>query len=220
MLTTTLTPTSGQVRIAGLDLLREQAALRRELGIVFQQPSLDLNLTAEENIRLHAVQYGLYPWRPAYRLMPAAYREQVRALAGLLGIAASLRRPARSLSGGMRRKLEIIRALMHAPHVLFLDEPTAGLDPESRRDLWAYLGQARRRDGTTIVLTTHYLEEAETADMVCVLIGGRIVERGSPAEIKVRLDQPTLEDAYLQLVRHEKGTRLRSADASADAASE
>jgi hypothetical protein len=103
MLTTTLTPTSGQVRIAGLDLLREQAALRRELGIVFQQPSLDLNLTAEENIRLHAVQYGLYPWRPAYRLMPAAYREQVRALAGLLGIAASLRRPARSLSGGMPR---------------------------------------------------------------------------------------------------------------------
>src|SRR5713101_3960496 len=120
VLTTTLAPTSGQVRIAGRDLAREQAKVRRELGIVFQQPSLDLNLTAEENVRLHAVLYGLYPWRPAYRLMPAAYREQVRALAGLLGIAASLRRPARSLSGGMRRKLEIIRALMHAPHVLFL----------------------------------------------------------------------------------------------------
>jgi ABC-2 type transport system ATP-binding protein len=197
MLTTTLTPTAGQVRIAGLDLLREQAAVRRELGIVFQQPSLDLNLTAEENIRLHAVLYGLYPWRPAYRLMPAAYREQARALAGLLDIAASLRRPARSLSGGMRRKLEIICALMHAPRVLFLDEPTAGLDPESRRDLWAYLRKVRSQDGTTVVLTTHYLEEAETADMVCVLLGGRIIERGSPAEIKVRHDQPTLEDAYV-----------------------
>jgi ABC-type multidrug transport system ATPase subunit len=104
------------------------------------------------------------------------------------------------LSGGLRRRLEIVRALMHGPRVLFLDEPTAGLDPESRRSLWAYLAQARAADGTTVVLTTHYLEEAEAADSVCVLAGGRIIERGSPAEVKARQLSSTLEDAYLLLL--------------------
>src|ERR1035438_6888416 len=133
ILTTTLAPTSGQVRIAGRDLATEQARVRRELGIVFQQPSLDLNLTAEENIRLHAVLYGLYPWRPLYRLMPAGYRSQVQEVAGVLDLSDILGQRARALSGGLRRRLEIVRALMHRPVVLFLDEPTAGLDPESRR---------------------------------------------------------------------------------------
>jgi ABC-2 type transport system ATP-binding protein len=96
------------------------------------------------------------------------------------------------LSGGLRRRLEIVRALMHRPGVLFLDEPTAGLDPESRRGLWAYLRQARASFGTTVFLTTHYLEEAEAADAVCVLAGGRIIERGSPAEVKARQLSPEL----------------------------
>jgi len=100
ILTTTLAPTSGQVRIAGLDLATEQAKVRGELGVVFQQPSLDLNLTAEENIRLHAVLYGLYPWRPMYRLMPAGYRGQVRELAAVLDLSDILGQRARSLSGG------------------------------------------------------------------------------------------------------------------------
>jgi ABC-2 type transport system ATP-binding protein len=192
ILTTTLTPTSGQVRIAGRDLCAEQAMIRRELGIVFQQPSLDLNLTAEENIRLHAVLYGLYPWRPLYRLMPRGYREQVRALADILGLSDFLGQRARSLSGGTRRKLEIVRALMHQPRVLFLDEPTAGLDPESRRSLWAYLHQTRSRHGITIFLTTHYLEEAEAAETVCVLSHGRVIELGSPAAVKARHTRPEL----------------------------
>ena len=145
VLTTTLAPTSGQIRIAGRDLVTEQGRARRELGIVFQQPSLDRNLTAEENIRLHAVLYGLYPWRPIYRLMPAAYRRQVQAAAGVLDLADILGQRARALSGGLRRRLEIVRALMHRPRVLFLDEPTAGLDPGSRRSLWAHLGQAQGR---------------------------------------------------------------------------
>ena len=200
ILTTTLAPTSGTVRIAGLNLASEQAKVRGELGVVFQQPSLDLNLTAEENIRLHAVLYGLYPWRPAYRLMPAGYRSQVQALAGVLNLADILGQRARALSGGLRRRLEIVRALMHRPPVLFLDEPTAGLDPESRRSLWAYLQQAQAAFGTTVFLTTHYLAEAEAADAVCVLAGGRIIERGSPAEVKARQLSPTLEDAYLQLI--------------------
>jgi ABC-2 type transport system ATP-binding protein len=200
ILTTTLAPTSGLVRIAGRDLAAEQAAVRRQIGIVFQQPSLDLNLTAEENIRLHAVLYGLYPWRPLYRLMPAGYRRQVRDLAGVLELSDVLGQRARALSGGLRRRLEIVRALMHRPGVLFLDEPTAGLDPESRRSLWAYLRHARASLGTTVFLTTHYLEEAEAADAVCVLVRGQIIERGSPAEVKTRQLSPTLEDAYLQLV--------------------
>jgi len=200
ILTTTLAPTSGLVRIAGLDAARERARVRREVGIVFQQPSLDPNLTAEENIRLHAVLYGLYPWRPLRRLMPAGYRRQVADLAGLLGLTGVLGRPARALSGGMRRKLEIVRALMHQPRVLFLDEPTAGLDPQSRRDLWSYLAQTRARAATTVFFTTHYLEEAEEADNVCVLADGRIIERGSPAEVKRRQASQTLEDAYLRLL--------------------
>ena len=192
ILTTTLSPTSGRVRIAGRDLSAQQALIRRDIGIVFQQPSLDANLTAEENIRTQAVLYGLYPWRPLYRMMPSGYRRQVCDLAGVLGIADALGRPARSLSGGMRRKLEIVRALMHRPRVLFLDEPTAGLDPESRRSLWAYLRQARARYDTTVVLTTHYLGEAETADAVCVMAHGRIIEHGSPAEVKSRHASPAL----------------------------
>lgn len=186
VLTTTLRPTSGRVRLAGRDLTADQSAARREFGVVFQQPSLDLNLTAEENVRLHAVLYGLYPWRPTHRTMPAAYRRQLSELAGLLGIADVLGRPARVLSGGMRRKLEILRALLHRPRVLFLDEPTAGLDPRSRRDLWSYLEQVRNQYGTTVFLTTHYLAEAESADALCVLAQGRIVERGSPAALKAR----------------------------------
>ena len=200
VLTTTLAPTSGRVRIAGRDVVARQALVRRDLGVVFQQPALDLNLTAEENIRLHAVLYGLYPWRPAYRLMPAGYRRQVRELAGVLDLCDVLGQRARALSGGLRRRLEIVRALMHAPAVLFLDEPTAGLDPQSRRALWSCLGQARAALRTTVVLTTHYLAEAESADAVCVLARGRIIERGSPAEIKARQLSLTLEDAYLQLV--------------------
>jgi ABC-2 type transport system ATP-binding protein len=192
ILTTTLAPTSGRVSIAGRDLDSQQAQVRAELGVVSQQPSLDLNLTAEENIRLHAVLYGLYPWRPRYRLMPAGYRSEVQAMASVLDICDSLGRRARTLSGGQRRRLEIVRALMHRPRVLFLDEPTAGLDPASRRDLWAYLRQERASSGITVILTTHYLEEAEAADSVCVLAGGKIIERGSPAEVKERQVSPEL----------------------------
>jgi ABC-2 type transport system ATP-binding protein len=200
ILTTVLEPTAGAVRIAGLDARADQAAVRREIGVVFQQPALDQNLTAEENLRLHAVLYGLYRWRPRYRWMSAGYREQVTQAAGVLAVEDLLGRPVRSLSGGQRRRLEIVRALMHKPRVLFLDEPTAGLDPQSRRSLWEHLAVARAHLGTTILLTTHYLEEAETADAACVLSRGRIIDRGSPAELKRRQGAQSLEDAYLALL--------------------
>ncbi|WP_279581459.1 ABC transporter ATP-binding protein [Fodinicola feengrottensis] len=140
--------------------------------------------------------------------MPRAYRWQVAELAVLLELEDILGRRVRLLSGGTRRKLEIVRALMHHPRVLFLDEPTTGLDPQSRRSLWAYLADIRRLRGTTIFLTTHYLEEAEPADMVCVLMGGRAVELGSPAQLKNRYwppgaPEPSLEDTYLLLLEGE-----------------
>ena len=200
ILTTTLELTSGIVRIAGKDVGTDQPGVRREIGVVFQQPALDQNLTAEENLRLHAILYGLWPWRPLHRWMPAGYRAQVQELAGVLGLADLLGQPVRSLSGGQRRRLEIVRALMHRPGVLFLDEPTAGLDPQSRRSLWAHLAQTRARLGTTILLTTHYLEEAETADATWVLARGAIVDRGTPAELKQRYGARSLEDAYLTLL--------------------
>ncbi len=192
ILTTTLLPTSGMVRIGGHDVVGDQSAVRRQLGIVFQGPSLDLNLTAEENIRLHAVIYGVYPWRPLYRMMPREYRTAVLDLASVLGVDDILGKRVRLLSGGTRRKLEIVRALMHHPRVLFLDEPTAGLAPETRRSLWSYLREARGAHETTIFLTTHYLEEAEEADNVCIMSNGVILERGRPADIKSRLTRPKL----------------------------
>lgn len=187
ILTTTLAPTAGAVRIAGHDLRYQANAIRQQVGIIFQKPSLDQNLTAEENVRFHATLYGLYPFRPTFGMMPRAYREQVLTLAELLGIEASLFKPIKTFSGGMKRKLEIVRSLLHRPDVLFLDEPTSGLDPDSRRNLWDYLRQVRLEYGTTVFLTTHYLEEAEGADAVCIINRGRIVANGTPAAIKADL---------------------------------
>ncbi len=189
ILTTTLSPTAGTVTIAGHDVSREAAAVRQCIGIIFQQPSLDLNLTAEENIRFHAVLYGLYPFRPAFALMPRAYRQQVHELASVLGIENEIGKPVKTFSGGMKRKLEIIRSLIHQPQVLFLDEPTSGLDPSSRRNLWEYLREVRARSGTTIFLTTHYLEESEDAEKVCIINKGKIVSYGTPTDIKAELIQ-------------------------------
>ena len=204
ILTTTLVPTSGSVKICGHDAKREAAAVRRQVGIIFQNPSLDMNLSGEENVRLHAILYGLYRYRPAFRLMPDAYRAQVRDLAGVLGMENDIFQPVKKLSGGMQRKLEIIRGLMHRPKVLFLDEPTRGLDVASRRSLWAYLREVRERYKVTIVLTSHYLEEAEQADRLCILNHGRIVAMGSPGELRSR---PAEE--FLELSAADR-TRLRS----------
>jgi len=187
ILTTTLAPTGGRATIDGRDIVRESSSVRRRVGIIFQRPSLDQNLTAEENIRFHAVLFGLYPYRPVYALMPPDYRRQVRDLAALLGLQREIFDPIRTYSGGMRRKLEIVRSLMHRPKVLFLDEPTAGLDAPSRRTLWAHLRTVRQEHATTIFLTTHYLEEAEQADRICIIDDGRIVAEGTPAALKADL---------------------------------
>jgi len=208
ILTTTLVPTSGLACIAGFDVCDSAASVRQKIGIIFQQPSLDFNLTAEENIRFHAVLYGLYPFRPTFSTMPPAYREQVSELASLLGLENEMGKAVRKFSGGMRRKLEIIRSLLHRPDILFLDEPTSGLDPISRRTLWEYLRQVRHDRGTTIFLTTHYLDEAEEADRVCIINLGKIVAQGSPEDVKAQLTETyLLIDALDQdLLRQELGS--------------
>ena len=187
ILTTTLAPTDGRALIEGLDVVADAAAVRQRVGIIFQRPSLDKNLTGEENVRFHAILYGLYPYAPGYRLMAPGYRRQVEEWAELLELGRDIFRPVRTYSGGMLRKLEIVRSLVHRPAVLFLDEPTTGLDAPSRRALWRYLRDVRAANGTTIVLTSHYLEEAEQADRICVIDMGRIVATGSPAELTAAL---------------------------------
>ena len=184
ILTTTLAPTGGRATLDGSDVVREASAVRRKVGIIFQRPSLDQNLTAEENVRFHAVLYGLYPYGPTFDTMARGYREQVGELAALLGIGHEIHQPIRTFSGGMRRKLEIMRSLMHRPKVLFLDEPTAGLDVPTRRTLWQHLANVRRTSGTTIFLTTHYLEEAEQADRICIIDRGKVVSYGTPDDLK------------------------------------
>gem|GEM_PF-463488 len=157
------------------------------VGIIFQKPSLDPQLTAEENIRFHACLYGMYGYRPAFKLMPKEYRNRVMDLAEIVGLEDVLFKPIKTLSGGMQRKLEIIRSLIHTPKVLFLDEPTQGLDAVSRRSLWEYISDVRKKHGTTVFLTTHYIDEAENVDRVCIINQGKIAACSPPNEIKENL---------------------------------
>ena len=204
ILTTTLAATSGKIRIAGFDPDKESGAVRQTLGIIFQNPSLDMHLTGEENIRMHAVMYGVYPFALGYGFMPKAYKDHVNMLADVLGLGKEIFKPVRTFSGGMRRKLEIIRSLMHRPRVLFLDEPTSGLDAQSRRSLWQYLKEVREQSGTTFCMTTHYLEEAEQVDRVCIINKGQVVANGTPQEVKANLIEEYL------LIDAEDRDRLRA----------
>lgn len=187
ILTTTLSKTSGSIKIAGYDIEKGASKVRQNIGIIFQNPSLDLNLTAEENIRFHAVLYGIYRFAPTFSSMPKDYQDKVKNLAKIIGIEKEIFKPVKTFSGGMKRKLEIIRSLMHNPKILFLDEPTSGLDPASRKGLWTYLKKIRHEEKTTIFLTTHYLEEAEEADRVCIINNGKVLTLGTPAQIKKQL---------------------------------
>lgn len=190
ILTTTLNKTQGDIKIAGYDLEKESKFVRQNIGIIFQNPSLDQNLTAEENIRLHSSLYGLFTFYPMFRLMNKEYQNRVNHLAEIVGIKDDLFKNVKSFSGGMKRKLEIVRSLIHRPAVLFLDEPSTGLDPLSRSELWKYLKTVRQDDGTTIFLTTHYLEEAEEADKVCIINHGKIVRNSTVQDLKnVLLDE-------------------------------
>lgn len=208
ILTTTLSKTSGTVRIAGYDLEKEAKEVRKHIGIIFQKPSLDLNLSAEENIRLHACMYGMYVYRPFFNWMPKDYKDRVVDLSEIMGIKDKLWKPLKTFSGGMQRKMEIVRSLIHSPKILFLDEPSQGLDAISRRALWNYINQTRKENGTTVFLTTHYIDEAENVDNVCMIKHGKIILSGTPEEMK-----NTLTQKYLILDADDRDTLERELNA-------
>jgi len=175
MLCTLLRPSSGRAHVNGFDVVSQRSDVRRSIGMVFQQPTLDETLTAEQNLRFHAYAYGV----------AADVRERrLRELLTMVELWNRRGSKVRTFSGGMKRRLEIARGLLHDPRVLFLDEPTLGLDPQSRRRIWEYLAELRARDGLTIFLTTHYMDEAEHCGRIAVIDHGRIVALDSPANLK------------------------------------
>ncbi len=176
ILTTLSLPDRGSGVVAGLDLLREPAAVRRAIGVVAQRSGTDGNATGRENLLLHARLYGL---------RGAALTRRVEDLLQRFGLIAAGDRPARTYSGGMRRKLDVAMGLVHRPQVLFLDEPTTGLDPEARAEMWTELARLAGESSLTILLTTHYLEEADRlAQRLAIVDAGRVVAEGTPEELK------------------------------------
>ena len=198
MLTTLLTPTSGSIQIDGLDPTTHSTDVRRRFGIVFQDPSLDQELTAYENMDLHGVLYGV----------PRAARHQrTEHLLTLFELWDRRDDPVKNYSGGMKRRLEIARGFLHTPKILFLDEPTLGLDPQTRNQLWTRVKALNEQEGVTVFLTTHYMEEAErVAQRIGIIDHGRIVAQGTAAEPKQQTGTDSLEQAFLQLT----GTSIRS----------
>jgi ABC-2 type transport system ATP-binding protein len=185
MLTTTIAPSGGSARLAGFDVAREPLAARRASSVVFQDPVVDRALTGRRNLDLHARLWGVDP---------AAAKHRIAELSKELGVDDLLDRPVGSYSGGQRRRLEIARALVSEPNVLFLDEPTVGLDPRIRRELLDVLGRVRKAGEMTILLTTHYLDEAEQlADRVAIMHSGRIVALDTPAALLASLGREIVE---------------------------
>lgn len=176
-LTTLLAADAGHLRVAGHDVHSQAERVRRAIGVVFQNSLMDDGLTVRENLRLRAT---------LSRVPRARHTERVRELSALVDLDAFLDRPYGRLSGGQRRRADIARALLHDPDILFLDEPTAGLDPSSRVAVWRALERLRRDHGLTVFLTTHYMEETEEADSVCIIDAGHIVARGTPTELRAR----------------------------------
>jgi len=187
MLITLLPPTSGTARVAGFDVSREKDAVRRHIGIVFQEPALDKDLTGRENLDFHGMMYGLPRGERARRIAEVLELVELAERADVL---------VQNYSGGMKRRLEIARGLIHHPAVLFLDEPTLGLDAQTRRRIWEYIRRMNDEEGVTIILTTHYMEEADyLSKRVAIIDRGRIVAMGTPSGLKDLLggDVITLE---------------------------
>lgn len=175
MLCTILRPSAGGATVNGFDIVRERNQVRRSIGLVFQESTLDEYLTAEQNLRFHAYAYGVPSGLASARM------DQLLTLVELSDRRGSM---VRSYSGGMKRRLEIARGLIHHPQVLFLDEPTLGLDPQSRRRVWEYLRELRQREQLTIFLTTHYMDEAENCDRIAIIDHGQIVALDTPDALK------------------------------------
>jgi ABC-2 type transport system ATP-binding protein len=202
MLTTLLSPTHGQVRLNHNDVQKNQEAARRTFGIVFQDPSLDDELTARENLDFHGVLYGV----------PNEVRKtRIEELMNFVELWDRRDHLVKTFSGGMKRRLEIARGLLHHPKIFFLDEPTQGLDPQTRNHMWEYVVNLNSKEQITIFFTTHYIEEAErVAQKVAIIDHGKIVAQGTPDELKKKTNAETLEGAYLALT----GSNIRADEAT------
>lgn len=202
MLTTLLTPTSGQISINGFDPGKEQDDVRKSFGIVFQDPSLDDELTAFENMDYHGMLYNI----------PTDLRhKRIRELMDIVELWEKKDHLVKTFSGGMKRRLEIARGLSHHPKIFFLDEPTLGLDPQTRNQIWEYIRTLNTKEGITIFFTTHYMEEAERiAQRIAVIDHGEIISQGTAEELEKNTNTHSLEQAFLQLT----GKKIREETAS------
>jgi len=194
MLTTLLLPNSGRMRLNGYDPITQQREARRSFGIVFQDPSLDEELTAFENMEFHGV---------LYKVPKIVRRNRIEQLLKFVELWDRKDDLVKHFSGGMKRRLEIARGLVHHPEILFLDEPTLGLDPQTRNHIWSYIKNLNEEEKMTVFFTTHYMEEADrVANRVAIIDNGKIIAQGSPQELKEQTKTLSLEDAFLQLTGH------------------
>jgi ABC-2 type transport system ATP-binding protein len=184
MLCTLTAPTSGSAKVAGFDVVTQRDQVRRHIGLVFQDVTLDQYLSAEQNLRFHAELYGL----PKDAVLP-----RMRQVLEMVGLWDRRRSVVSTYSGGMKRRLEIARGLMHSPRVLFLDEPTVGLDPQTRSSIWNYIAQLQRSEQITIFLTTHYMDEAEYCDRIAIMDSGTIVALDTPEALKAQVGQDRVQ---------------------------
>jgi ABC-2 type transport system ATP-binding protein len=198
MLCTLLLPSDGTALVAGYDVATQRAQVRQRIGLVFQDTTLDDYLTAVENLRFHAELYGV---------PKQLVNERIRKVLEMVGLWDRKDSIVRTFSGGMKRRLEIARGLLHSPRVLFLDEPTVGLDPQTRLHIWTYINELKRREQITMFLTTHYMDEAEYCDRIAIMDGGTIVVEGTPEQLKagvgkdrvmIRTDDDALATKRLQ----------------------
>ena len=194
ILTTLLRPNSGKIIVNGFDPLTEMSDVRKSFGIVFQDPSLDNELTAYENLEFHGIMYGVPKDIRKNRI------EQMLKFVGLWDRKDSF---VKTFSGGMKRRLEIARGLIHHPKILFLDEPTLGLDPQTRNHLWDYVKKLNKEEDMTVFLTTHYMEEADkVADIIAIIDNGKIIAKGTSKELQEKTKTDSLEKAFLALTGH------------------
>lgn len=202
MLTTLLTPTSGEILINGFSVVHDQTQVRQSIGIVFQDPSLEDELTAYENMEFHGVLYNI---------TKEVRRRKIEELLQFVELWERKDTFVKTFSGGMKRRLEIARGLLHSPKVLFLDEPTSGLDPQTRNHIWQYIRNLSQKDGITIFFTTHYMEEAEEyADYIAILDRGKIISEGTIDMLLKQTKKQSLEQAFLSLT----GKDIRDEQAS------